>query len=359
MTSFSGISIESFSSQKIVNGRHKAYFKDKNFILTDGVDTILISLINLSPIPPDLEGRVEVLEAYDVQNTININSVNNSISTIRNSVTAIEEDYNDLLENANLQNLNVNGLFQLMNSHNQLVKLAAIYDEKSTNPDTTCSIMTYEYWLNHKSELKGDKGDTGAQGPQGPKGETGVPGAPGKPGEPGSKAWYDWLIDSIGWACDIGEIAYIAWMQSQITALGTTTASNVAGIATVTAGLATTTAAVGVLADTVSEIADIANISSELSTNVGNTMRNLTGELRNVQAMSNNVSSSFGNIQQFAEQANHQLQFDSSALQTVTNDYLPINNMNAVELETFSQSTNSSLHTMIGQGFKYTRLVNI
>jgi hypothetical protein len=219
--------------------------------------------------------------------------------------------------------------------------------------------MTWEYWMNHKSELKGDKGDTGAQGPQGIQGPAGNNGAPGKPGEPGSKELYDWLIDSIGWACDIGEIAYIAWMQSQITALGTTTASNVAGIATVTAGLATTSAAVGVLADTVSEIADIANISSELSTNVGNTMRNLTGELRNVQAMSRNVTSSFGNIQQFAEQANNQLQFDSSALQTVTNDYLPINDMNAVELETFSQSTNSSLHTMIGQGFKYTRLVNL
>jgi hypothetical protein len=74
MTSFSGISIESFSSQKIIDRNYKAYFKDSNLVLTDGVHTILISLLEPSPIPPDLEGRVEALEQYDVQ-TLSISKV--------------------------------------------------------------------------------------------------------------------------------------------------------------------------------------------------------------------------------------------------------------------------------------------
>jgi methyl-accepting chemotaxis protein len=149
------------------------------------------------------------------------------------------------------------------------------------------------------------------------------------------------------------------YLQTQITGLGVTTASNVAGIATVTAGLATTTGAVAVLSDTVSEIADVAGIASDLSKNVSNTMKNLTGELRNIQAMSNNVSSSFGNIEQFGEQVSNQLQFDSSAIQSVTSDYLPINDANAIQLETFTQTANNSLHTMVGQGFNYVRLINV
>jgi hypothetical protein len=372
MTSFSGLSIESLSSQKLMDRKYRAYFKDSNFVLPDGIHTLLINLLGPSPIPPDLEERVEILEAYDVQNTTNISNLNSSITTLGssittlgdsittlgNSISALEEDYNELLQNAHLENLNVNGLFQLINTHDQLVKLAAIYDEKDQNPDAIHSIMTHEYWLNHKSELKGDKGDKGDTGVQGPKGDTGVPGAPGKPGEPGSKEWYDWLIDSIGWACDVGEIGYIVWLRSQVLALQGITTTNTAVIATVTAAT-TTAASVGVLASTVSDIADAADMASDLSNNVHSTMQNLTNDLRNVGASSSNIQSSFGNIEQFGEQVSNQLQFDSDAIQTITNDYLPFNDANAIELETFTQSTNSSLHSKVGQGFKYARLVNI
>jgi hypothetical protein len=73
--SLAGFAAESYSAQQIIDRKYKAYFKDSNLVLTDGVHTLLISLLEPSPIPPDLEGRVEALEAYDIQNDVKIRAL--------------------------------------------------------------------------------------------------------------------------------------------------------------------------------------------------------------------------------------------------------------------------------------------
>jgi hypothetical protein len=75
------------------------------------------------------------------------------------------------------------------------------------------SLISYEYWINHKSELQGPTGAQGPIGPsgiQGPQGPQGIKGDNGEDGD--STSWLDWF----SLALDAGEIAGMVALQVEV-----------------------------------------------------------------------------------------------------------------------------------------------
>ena len=83
-------------------------------------------------------------------------------------------------------------------------------DGEQSNTTQNVSLLTLEYYEDHKSELKGekgDKGDKGERGPQGPQGPAGLDGAPGQDGED-AKGWIWDMIDSGVTAAALATLEY-------------------------------------------------------------------------------------------------------------------------------------------------------
>jgi hypothetical protein len=155
--------------------------------------------------------------------------------------------------------------------------------------------------------------------PQGPKGNN------GPPGEDGSRQWYEWLADGIGVLIDGGEIAGIAYIYTRLEALQAQSTGNTASIVsvgTVPSGEAISSGlALSQIGDAAMELKDLG-----------------------------------GNLNNFNDTTNSLLDNVNDSLQSVSNDFIPEQNMNNVEFQKYAENSNNTLRKMGRGGKGYTRV---
>jgi hypothetical protein len=154
------------------------------------------------------------------------------------SISGLQLDISDIYDNEQIQLEKIEEVEQFVNMLNNTIILSdsaelggkngfqiQLYNNTEVHKtvdsficdseQNNLTIITYEYWLSHQSELKGDQGEKSDQGEKGNKGDKGDKGDQGDQGEVGPKGkdgedgdsdtWYNWLFHGVNTLANIAE----------------------------------------------------------------------------------------------------------------------------------------------------------
>ena len=221
--SVAAYAFESENTKHIQNGICKLYIEDGKLVFYDGTKTYVIPLEQVAQYDPTINTNLLPYidpTSFEVTRTFytvydSLDDLADYISNVYKKIDCSSDDSVKILTNKLIFNgTNILGV-------------------TPTESGEDATLISYQYYEEHKDELKGekgdkgDKGDTGPQGPQGPKGDNGLDGKDGEDGEE-AKSWiWDLINTGLSGGSYLALSSSVSTLQTEILALQT----QIAGIA--------------------------------------------------------------------------------------------------------------------------------